>query len=308
MDLRILPDGSIDLSSGDIVQTSTAEDIGQKLYRALLSMPANIIAGQNSLTYTELQVTVKAYLMQYFAGDKFVNPAMIDVVMSTDHGGEHTSVQLTYRDPVAVDSEKEVRTGLDYAVADGSVATITTEPISFADFDQPSYVTITQPFIVTEPTAMVILPVCPALDLDAGTVCIYARTEEADDPITRSTVAFTIKTAPRRKTYTIVNYLDAIPDAPYSIYDVVVDTATVPYAIDKSFGQCSISASQEGMIHGSVRVLNCEHVTTVYECYDTHVESPAFPLSPLRGKYRAIFPKPLSVGRYVIQYTGIIPG
>ena len=79
MDIRITSDGAIDLTSGDMEVTTPAEDIAQKLYRALLALPSNIIAGQNALTYTALGTTVKAFLMQFFAADLDIIAANITV-------------------------------------------------------------------------------------------------------------------------------------------------------------------------------------------------------------------------------------
>ena len=308
MDIRITPDGMPDLSTGDLAITSTAEDISQNLYRALLAMPANIIAGTTSIGYADLKTSVKAYLMQYFAGSKLVNPACIDVTITKAPESTTASVSLKYTDPTSSTSDAEIRSGMDYAVADGTVTSVAFERDVLSSFEAPTSYTVRIPQIIEDATTVITLPISPATDATTGTVCIFVRKETADAAITKTLIPFTIPTISRNKTYTVPNYATLpIPDGS-AIYSVDVTDASVEYTLTASFGLFSISASDSGTISGTITVFNCPYIATVFEQYDTHLESIAFPLSPVRGKYRAIFPKPIPAGRYVIQYTGTIPG
>lgn len=308
MDIRITTDGMLDMTSGDLTQTTMSEDIGQKLYRALLGMPSNIIVGQTRFSYADLQTSVKAYLMQYFMGDKTVNPGLISVGMASTYGGERTTVTLTYKDHTKYGGSVETTAGLEYAIADGSVPGVAFDRDELSQFENTATQLVRLPVVVTEPVSVIEIPLPPATDLTTGTACVFALKEDSASIVNRTTHTFTIPTVNKKRTYTIVNFLTEPLPATASVYHARVTGSTVDYTLDIAFGQITISAGSEGVINGILDVFDCPNVTTVYELYDTHVESPAYPLSPLRGKYRVIFPKPLTAGSYMVQYTGIIPG
>lgn len=308
MDLRITSDGVLDFSTGDIAQTTTAEDISQKLYRALLAMPSHLISGQAGLGYAELQTSVKAFLMNYFANDKLVNPALIAVSLASAQDGDAVSISLTYKDPSANGNAVETSSGMSYTLSDGTVTGVSFTSDTLSAFEAPATVPVQMPLVLTEPTTVIQIPIQPGIDPETGTVCIFAREETDTSNIARTLIPFTIHTADRKKTYTLANYVTQPMPAGSSVYSVAVTDATVDYSILSAFGAFSLSANTEGMINGTLTVFNCPYLASIFEVYDTHIESPAFPLSPLRGKYRVIFTKPIPRGRYVIQYTGIIPG
>ena len=306
MDIRITSDGMIDLSTGDLAMTSTSEFVAQKLYRALVAMPSNIIAGKQTKSYTALQAMIRSFLQNYFAGDKNIIAANISVDMSSDTDSSSAYITLSYK---GNDENGDVSAtqGMSYAIHDGTVEGIAFDRTTFNGFASTSNIEVTVPLVVEDVTSYIIIPIMPANDALTGGTRIVIRTETDKRTTEMSTYPFLINTTSRPRTYTVQNYLTSRLPAGMTLIRADVANATVDYEQSDELGAITISADKAGIIEGTVCAINCDYLCTAYDIFETHIESPAYPLSPLRGRYRAFCSKPIPPGRYMVQYTGIIP-
>ena len=306
MDIRITSDGMIDLSTGDMAMTSASELIAQKLYRALVAMPPNIIAGKRTISYATLQAMVRSFLQNYFAGDKYVIAANINVDMTSETDSTSTRIVLSYAGDLE-NGEVSATQGMTYTVHDGTVNSITFDRAEFSAFESTTNINITIPMVITEMTSFIDLPIAPANDPETNEPRIVIR-DETDTRSTQTSIhPFLINTIARAKTYTVMNYLESALPSGKTLTHADVTSATVEYEQSDDLGAITISADAAGIIQGIAYAINCEYLCVAYDVFETHIESPAYPLSPFRGRYRAFCSKPIPPGRYMVQYTGSIP-
>ena len=306
MDIRITSDGMLDLSTGDLAMATASEHIAQKLYRALVAMPSNIIAGKRNKSYSVLQAMIRSFLQNYFAGDKDVIASNISVDMSSDTDSSSAHISLSYKgqaDGVDISASQ----GMSYAVHDGTVDGIAFDRATFSEFAATTTIPVTVPMVLDEMTSYIVIPIMPANDGATGSPQIVIR-DETDTRITSTqTYPFLINTSSRPRTYTVQNYLTASLPAGVTLLRADVVNASVDYEQSNEPGSVTISADAAGVVEGIVYAVNCDYLCTAYDVFETHIESPTYPLSPLRGQYRAFCSKPIPPGRYMVQYTGSIP-
>lgn len=301
-DFVIQRDGCLRLP-GDVVGATYSTFLSQRLYQALMEMPANVISSARENDAASVEPLIRAHLQVYFTGDPDVNPTRIGIKINSV-GSTGVSVSLSYnsaspdgRQEVLVDTGALVETA-------GVISSVDLNPYWLSLRNDPSLVTFRHYVTITEPTRKLEIPIEPASDESGVVYPISLQPYAYSGTPSVRTVNFSFSGLISRRKYYLNRYVSGVVPGLETVLSVSITSAPVGYAVLEENGEPVVVTSLPGLITGTAEVMTAIQATREYSVENPEAFEHVFPLRPVRGHYHAVFPKTVAAGSYVVQYTG----
>ena len=305
------------LEDNDLAPAAYAQHLYQKIYKAIMNMPPNVISGISYDHASELTGALRGYFTEYFISDTDIDSGNIEIDINTgEAGGESATLKMSYTTSAPDGSEVDIVEGLSYSLEGGVLTTIDMEPPWLESIQGYYEISILHNVSISEFTSSIIIPVRPV-----PASYSYGNRTSRDNIVllkpsypvgdTETTRGFSFYTMPSRHMYPISRYISGLSDKVDVITGVEIDNwddISSNFTKIKENGEVSLIARKATamQITGTATIVTAVQVTSIWGVMEPVATEIVYPLSPIRGKIVAIFPKSVSPGNYVIKYTGIL--
>jgi hypothetical protein len=126
-DAKIEPDGRISLRGEDIQPVEYSEFVSQKIYKALMNMPMDIVTGTDQTKPSIVINNLQAYLNSAFSYDMDIDPAGVEVELN-ERGNQRASLLISYTGESPEGALVHMGKGYSYDINAGVITSVDFEP------------------------------------------------------------------------------------------------------------------------------------------------------------------------------------
>ena len=304
--IKINADGTPVIINGDFITISHSRLLSQKIYRAIMNMPPDMLSGKNQTKTSILEPILISYLSNFFNGDPDIDGSkfQVEIENSIDQKVDFT---VKYNENSSEGNGTAISTGLDFLLEGGALLTVNYSP-EWLSIRNKEYRKQKSYYIkLEEDSQEILVPVEPyTLDTDSGiSYPIVLTLSKWEDITDIRKIEFSIPITDTTMLYPISRYIPGFTDQQDVILNYQLDDTDLIYNTNDMYGEYVIIVKdQTGTLTGYVNIMTAVQFTYSYIIKNTIVNDSVFKLKPVQGHYYVQFPKTVSKGEYVIQYTG----
>lgn len=308
-DVRIKNDGRLNLDHYDLTVTTYEQYLAQKIYRAVMDMNPGDFSGINVERKQEVTDALRRYFLSYFNGDPDIDGRAVVLELVTPSVGQHARFTLSYSGRSPNGRPVDIHQGFDYSFTAGALESVDLDPRWLITSPYQALRSINHIVHVSDYTREIELPVHPYLvgfDAEQTLAPVYLLTEAMLEGGESRTESFSIEVTSERILYPISRYLEDFSSSTELISAIDIEDTDLDYSESNLYGEPTIVCREPGTITGTATILNALQSTSSILIRNEVIGQSVYPLRPVREKYLAVFPKTISPGVYVLQYTGIV--
>lgn len=294
-DFKMNNEGCVVFENNDLIIVDNIQILKQKIYRCLMKFNPESIIGKIPDTQEEANLTLRAYLSDYFTTDNQINVEKFNVELQIDDINKKAYAVLEYIDNTSSQNISIV-SDMKYSIEKQGLVTVDSMPKWLSVPYNENEKDIIQYIKVKEFTNRVKLK----HDYTSGPVYLYIEDRDVSN-ISYTDIPFIINIHENRINYNIGNYTEGYNPLVHVIDKVVMTNATVDYTLDLPEIKC---IKQKGLLEGSITIREAVAKTEDVRLDHTHDQQPVFPLHNVRGIYYAQFPGGINPGKYKLVYKG----
>lgn len=297
-DIKLNPDGSIDLKKGDLQRLSFEEYVAQAIHAAMMSLATTLANGQAADAANSADV-IRGVLSGMLAQYSAIDPAGITVT-PVPIGASTIRFELSYSGMSPEGRLISYTAPVPISVEGGAYTSIELHPHQLVTRTLGSPHPVFYTVVVDTPTRSLRVPGVPSCVLYQG---VYDTDPEHYVFLTAGAVAEISQTevevplTPPLRVYSLDAYTDARILQATAISLPEAATLALESGTYVIFYRGEVAATATVLVTATNALQASSEVSILHT-----PGTPPFPLSPVQGGVIVTFPKTIAPGRYVVQY------